>query len=183
MDGAVSIGSIPASLVFNVGTATANKPERMRITSSGNVGIGTSTPTHLIQLSGGAFSDGTTWNNASSREYKENIRELTTEEAMNTLAGLNPVKYNYKTDKDDKHVGFIAEDVPDLVATKDRKGLSPMDIVAVLTKVVQEQQNTVSEQKKTIAELTEKLKGLEQQVNRIKARDFSVSIDPLTSTR
>jgi hypothetical protein len=35
-------------------------------------------------------------------------------------------------------VGFIAEDVPDLVSTKDRKGLSPMDIVAVLTKVVQE---------------------------------------------
>ena len=38
-------------------------------------------------------------------------------------------------------MGFIAEDVPDLVATKDRKGLSPMDIVAVLTKVLQEQQN------------------------------------------
>ena len=28
--------------------------------------------------------------------------------------------------------------MPELVATKDRKGLSPMDIVAVLTKVVQE---------------------------------------------
>ena len=38
----------------------------------------------------------------------------------------------------EKRVGFIAEEVPDLVATKDRKGLSPMDIVAVLTKVVQE---------------------------------------------
>jgi hypothetical protein len=41
-------------------------------------------------------------------------------------------------DKDEKHVGFIAEDVPELVAMKDRKSLSPMDIVAVLTKVVQE---------------------------------------------
>lgn len=38
-------------------------------------------------------------------------------------------------------MGFIAEDVPDLVATPNRKSLSPMDIVAVLTKVVQEQQN------------------------------------------
>ena len=36
--------------------------------------------------------------------------------------------------------GFIAEDVPELLANKDRNGLSPMDIVAVLTKVVQEQQ-------------------------------------------
>jgi hypothetical protein len=58
-------------------------------------------------------------------------------------------------DSQDKHVGFIAEDVPDLVATPDRKALSPMDIVALLTKVVQEQQ-------KTIAELTEKVSRLEQ---------------------
>ena len=35
-------------------------------------------------------------------------------------------------------MGFIAEEVPDRVATKDRKGLSPMNIVAVSTKVVQE---------------------------------------------
>ena len=34
-------------------------------------------------------------------------------------------------------MGFIAEDVPELVATNDRKGLSALDITAVLTKVVQ----------------------------------------------
>jgi len=33
--------------------------------------------------------------------------------------------------------------VPNLVATKDRKGISPMDIVAVLTKVVQSQQKEI----------------------------------------
>ena len=53
VDGSVSIGSIPASLVFNVGTATANKPERMRITSSGNVGIGTTAPTQSLEVNGG----------------------------------------------------------------------------------------------------------------------------------
>ena len=40
-------------------------------------------------------------------------------------------------------MGFIAEDVPDLVATKDRKGMSPMDVTAVLTKVVQQQQAVI----------------------------------------
>jgi acetolactate synthase small subunit len=55
-------------------------------------------------------------------------------------------------------VGFIAEDVPDLVATTDRKGLSAMDIVAVLTKAVKEQQ-------KTIEALTEKVKMLEVQAS------------------
>ncbi len=42
-------------------------------------------------------------------------------------------------------MGFIAEDVPELVATSDRQGLSAMDIVAVLTKVVQEQQQKIEQ--------------------------------------
>jgi hypothetical protein len=52
-------------------------------------------------------------------------------------------------------VGFIAEDAPDLVASANRKGMSAMDVVAVLTKVVQDQQ-------KTIAELSRKVAALEQ---------------------
>ncbi len=118
---------------------------------AGYVGIGMNSPTHLIQLSGGAYSDGAVWTDASSRALKENINELTVQEAMNTLTGLDPVKFNYKSDKEDKHVGFIAEDVPELVAMKDRKGLSAMDIVAVLTKVVQEQQKTIAELKKKVS--------------------------------
>ena len=106
-------------------------------------------------MSNGAYcSAGGTWTNSSSRELKENIESLSTDEAVETLAVLDPVKYNYKVDKDDAHVGFIAEDVPDLVASTDRKGMSPMDVTAVLTKVVQEQQ-------KTIAELQSRLEALE----------------------
>ena len=72
---------------------------------------------------------------------------------MDTLKQLNPVKFSYKVDSEDRHVGFIAEDAPDLVATKDRKGMSPMDVVAVLTKVVQEQQKTINELSEKIAQL------------------------------
>jgi len=39
------------------------------------------------------------------------------------------------------------------VATKDRKGMSSMDVVAVLAKVVQEQQKTIAELSKKMAEL------------------------------
>lgn len=81
-----------------------------------------------------------------SRELKENITELPVREATEVLKTLNPVKFKYKADAAKmQNLGFIAEDVPDLVATADRKGLSSMDIVAVLTKVVQEQQKTISE--------------------------------------
>jgi len=111
---------------------------RLTIIDNGNVGIGTQTPSHPFQMAGGAYSDGFDWYPGSSREYKDNIQSLDTQEALEALASLDPVKFNYKGDASQKHIGFIAEEVPELVATKDRKGLSPMDIVAVLTKVVQE---------------------------------------------
>jgi hypothetical protein len=44
--------------------------------------------------------------------------------------------------------------VPDLVATSDRKGMSPMDVVAVLTRVVKEQQEAIQGQNKVVAVLT-----------------------------
>jgi len=44
------------------------------------------------------------------------------------------------------------------VATKDRKGLSPMDVVAVLTKVVQEQQRTIDALRAEIDALKKKVK-------------------------
>jgi hypothetical protein len=98
----------------------------------------------------------------SSREYKDNIEALSTEEALEAIQGLNPVKYAYKADRSEQRVGFIAEEVPDLVAMKNRKGLSSMDIVAVLTKVVQEQQAVIQQQQKTIAAHSEKMAELER---------------------
>ena len=62
---------------------------------------------------------------------------------MSALRELQPTRFNYKVDREEEHVGFIAEDVPELLANKDRNGLSPMDIVAVLTKVVQQQQKRI----------------------------------------
>jgi hypothetical protein len=131
---------------------------QVTIKPNGNVGIGTTSPTHPLEMAGGAYSDGNQWYPGSSRMLKENIRELGTTEAMNTLVGLNAVKYNYKNDKEQQHVGFIAEDVPDLVALKDRKALSPLDIVAVLTKVVQEQQKTITALNAKVEQLNREVK-------------------------
>ncbi|NOG46871.1 MAG: tail fiber domain-containing protein [Calditrichaeota bacterium] len=127
------------SFVTNFGT-------RMYIRENGNIGVGTVSPDFPLEMASGAHvTSGGVWTNASSREYKENISNLSSEEALSALADLNPVKYNYKTQNDEEYIGFIAEDVPNLVATQDRKSLSPMDIVAVLTKVVQQQQQKIEE--------------------------------------
>ncbi len=114
---------------------------------------GVTSPTHTIDVNGGAYCTGTNWVNSSSREYKENINELGVKEAIEAVNGLKPVRFNYKIDKENECVGFIAEDVPELVATKDRKGMSAMDVVAVLTKVVQNQQEKIAELEKRIAEI------------------------------
>jgi ClpP class serine protease len=111
---------------------------------------------------GASLTTGGVWTNASSRALKENIENLNADEAVAALTKLNPVKYNYKIDKTDKHVGFIAEDAPELVATSDRKGMSPMDVVAVLTKVVQEQQKVNQEQQEVIANLHERITKIEK---------------------
>jgi hypothetical protein len=102
------------------------------------------------------------WQDASSRELKENIQSLTVEEAEDALEGLEPVRFNYKADADDESLGFIAEDVPELVASKDRKSMSAMDVVAVLTKVLQEQQKLVEDQQKAIDELQEQVEELKK---------------------
>jgi hypothetical protein len=108
------------------------------------------------------------WKGASSRDYKENIAELTSEKALATLRDLTPVTFAYKGAHDEAHVGFIAEDEPDLVASPDRKGLSPMDIAAVLTKAVQEQQKVIEElreKQRPMTALEERLRVLESRAN------------------
>jgi hypothetical protein len=99
-------------------------------------------------VSGARCTAGGVWTNASSIVLKENIASLSSERATAALQGLNPVTYNYKADKAEEYVGFIAEEVPELVAMNDRQALSPMDIVAVLTKVTQDQQKQIRDQQK-----------------------------------
>jgi hypothetical protein len=146
-----------------VGQPIMGREARLQIDYSGNVGLGI-IPEHPLHLAGGGYSDGMSWVNGSSREYKEEIESLSTEEALDAMKDLTPVKYAYKADRGQKRVGFIAEEVPDLLATKDRKGLSPMDIVAVLTKVVQEQRKEIEEQQKTAQEQQSLIKKMEQRL-------------------
>lgn len=127
-------------------TIGSGSVDRMTIDHDGNVGIGTSRPAHPMEMASGAHvTAGGVWTNSSSRHKKENIRDLSDAEALATLAALQPVHFTYKSDADESYVGFIAEDVPEIVATSDRDGLSAMDIVAVLTKVIQVQQQRIDE--------------------------------------
>lgn len=136
---------------------TANSV-RMIIDNEGYIGLGsTSNPDAPIHYTNGTSQARLTtagvWQDASSRKAKENIHDLDAAAALQALEELKPVTYNYKVLPNDGKVGFIAEDVPELVATPEREGLSALDIVAVVTKVVQEQQKTIEALNERIAEL------------------------------
>ncbi len=138
---------------------TANNV-RMIIDNEGFIGIGNmanGNPTNPIHYTNGAVTAVLTaagvWTDNSSRAAKEHIVTLSASDAFQALDELNPVTYNYKVLPDDPKVGFIAEDVPAIVATPERNGLSALDIVAVVTKVVQEQQKTIDALNQRITDL------------------------------
>ncbi|MCG8422781.1 MAG: tail fiber domain-containing protein [Proteobacteria bacterium] len=85
------------------------------------------------------------WWSGSSRELKTILDEFTYQQAAAVLNGLEPVQFYYRADDSKKlHAGFIAEDVPDLIANSDHKMISEMDIIAVLTRVVKAQQEELA---------------------------------------
>ena len=72
-----------------------------------------------------------------SRTLKNRIRPLTAQVALEAFDALEPVRYHYKANDSGERVGFIAEDVPDLVAVPGRGSIRPADITAVVTRVTQ----------------------------------------------
>ena len=114
-----------------------------------------------LHLANGGKNIGGQWLNASSRSYKENINELSSEDAMQALKGLKSVTYQFKRDANkEQRVGFIAEDVPALLATKDRKTVDSLQIISVLTKAVQVIQAEVETKDAKIIEMEAKIAKL-----------------------
>lgn len=80
----------------------------------------------------------------SSRTTKQDIVDLGLEDALKMLGELNPVAFSFRSDPNKNTcLGFIAEEVPDEIGSEDRKGVSPMAVLAVLVKAVQQQMKTV----------------------------------------
>jgi len=70
IDGPVAAGSVPTAIQFLTG-ANADGVERMRITSGGNVGIGTAEPTDRLEINGAvANGAGLTITTAGSAKYR-----------------------------------------------------------------------------------------------------------------
>lgn len=102
-----------------------------------------------LHASGGVYANGSMywW---SSRELKDNISDIPVKEAKQLLDGLNPVSFKYKGSTKQRTLGFIAEEVPAVLADPDQRAISGMDIIAVLTSVMKDQQKAIARMQKQI---------------------------------
>jgi len=118
------------------------------ILNNGNVGIGAPAPTYPLQVAGTIYATGGA-GALSDIRHKDKIQPLA-DHALDTVAKLRPVSFVWKEPKDDgmkgEQMGFIAQEVeqvlPSVVLTENNeektKGLKYNELIAVLTKAVQE---------------------------------------------
>ncbi len=130
---------------------------------------GTTTATTVVKMGGHIVFQNGHLVNSSSRSIKEHIAPLSTQKAFEAFRKLQPVTYEYKSNRGDTAVGFIAEDVPELVAMPTREAIDSSEIVAVLTKVVQEQDRRISAQDRTLAETRAEMKARDAEMEAMKA--------------
>ena len=92
---------------------------------------------------------------ASSAVLKRDVETLAVEEAARAIGALRPVRFRYRADEAGRlHSGFIAEEVAEVIPDADEAHVRPLDLVAMLTVVVQDQQRAIAELTDQVAALT-----------------------------
>jgi hypothetical protein len=137
--------------------------EAMHLTSGGNVGIGTTSPTYKLHVNGSVAGVGA-YQSISDARYKTNI--ATFNNALDTILHLRGVTYDWKrADFPDmnftvgKQIGFLAQEVekilPELVMTDSNgyKTVAYANVVPVLVEAMKQQQKQISTQQKQLEAL------------------------------
>ena len=107
---------------FQIGFA--NTTYALNIMTSGNIGIGTTTPSYQLQLStdSAAKPSSSTWTVVSDLRLKENITQANLETCYNNVKNLELKKYTWKENvytneqvPDRSMLGWIAQDVKEIL--------------------------------------------------------------------
>lgn len=139
--------------------------------NSGNVGIGTNSPAHKLQVNGDI---GMTGEIIGVSDIRTKTGVLAIEDASAIINKLRPVHYQFAKNKfesldlpEGKQYGFVAQEVekilPELVSisaetevdgeTSSLKGVNYIQMIPVLTQAMQEQHDVIQKQQDEINEL------------------------------
>jgi len=156
---------------------SGNEGIRMTWIKTGNVGIGTTTPTHLLEVNGTAAKPGGgSWTATSDSRLKQEVRPYT--DGLEKLLSIKPVTYRYnelaETDTEIEYVGVIAQELkevaPYMVGSFELNGTEYLDVdnsamTYMLINAMKEQQQQIEELKSVQAEN----EGLRERLERMEA--------------
>lgn len=115
-DGGIAAASANGNLLFGAGGTT----EHMRITSTGNVGIGITSPAYTLHVNG-SVAGTSAYNNLSDERLKKNIAPIP--DALSKIGSLRGVQFDWRKPNErtvgknlnlpvhDHQVGFVAQEV------------------------------------------------------------------------
>ena len=143
VDGTVSSGVLPTAITINTGSSTGNLQERMRIASTGEVGIGTTAPAVALDVSGSIQYTGDL-TDVSDRRLKQNIQPLESE--LDKVSQVQAVRFEMKDRPGVVELGVIAQDIeeiyPELVKTADddmqTKSVNYVGLIAPMLQAMRE---------------------------------------------
>jgi hypothetical protein len=145
-------------------TNTATGTERMRITSIGRVGIGTSTPDQLLSVNGDASkAGGGSWQTFSDERLKKINGSF--DSGLKAVMRLQPLRYEYKPDNAlgikpvGERIGVAAQAVEKVIpeaVTKNAEGYLMVNndpIIWTMLNAIKEQQKEIVELKRQIRQM------------------------------
>ena len=157
--------------------------QRMIIDDSGNVGIGTATPSAMLEVAGSVKA--TSFITTSDRRLKTEIREI---KGWDLIRALQGVRYRMKSSGDEEY-GLIAQDVerimPEAVVTDAKtgfKGVKYQALISPLIEAVKETRAMCEAEKRTVASEIESLKN-ENKEMRAELDELKAMIRELKSER
>jgi hypothetical protein len=159
---------------YNSGTSN----ELMRLTGSGNLGIGTNNPGYKLEVSGAIYASGDI-TAFSDKRMKDDIQPI--ENALSkveNVSGYTYVRKDYEALKEKKgrrHIGVLAQDLQDIIPEavlydeeNDKYGVNYGSLVAVLIEAIKDMKK----------EYTKEINDLKSKVSELKLTAFSGSNQP-----